>query len=221
MCFNVKMTADSLKLENRYGVKAQLAFDGAGEGMIKGFDHPSMAVLNSNGLSRARWGLIPAWTADRSAALQIQNQTLNAKVETVFDKPSFSRAIHKGRCIVPVQSFYEWQHQGRHKIPFEILATQDEFLSLAGICETWISPQTQTPVHSFSILTCAANELMSTIHNTKKRMPLIIAPDQIDPWLSPDLSLEQIQQLMQPYPDHWLRAQCLQTLGPSQLQIEF
>lgn len=206
MCFTIKITADALKLENRFGVPAKNLPEPK-RNQVRGFDHPVLPIVLENAIVPCRWGLIPSWVKTREEALEMQNKTLNARSETAMEKASFRQAVLSRRCIVPVDSFFETQHRGKTKVPFEIFPTQDEFLALAGIWETWISPQTQTPVSGFSILTCQANELMAEIHNTKLRMPVVIHPDQIKTWLNPNLSHYKIDQLTQPYPVSWLRAE--------------
>lgn len=150
--------------------------------------------------------MIPSWVKTRDEALIHRNKTLNAKSETVFERASFKQAILRRRCIVPVEAFYETQHRGKTKVPFEIRPASDDFFSLAGIWETWISPQTKTPVSGFSILTCEANQLMAEIHNTKLRMPVILGRDSERTWVDPRLTQSQIVELMKPCPVDWLQA---------------
>lgn len=209
MCFSIKITADALSLANRYQVPLAPNVSLRGKTRVQGFEHPQVPVVLPHAIEMRRWGLIPAWVRGREHALEFQNKTLNARVESVFEKASFAEAIRHRRCLVPVQAFYEWKHQGKLRIPYEILPAQDEFLSLAGIWETWISPQTQTAVAGFSILTCAANPLMAQIHNSKLRMPLVIGPQDQDLWLDAKTAPTDLLPLMQAYPDHWLHARCL------------
>lgn len=209
MCFTVKITQDALKLENRYGAPLAPNALPTGKAKLSGFEHPRMPVLVGEQFYAMQWGLIPEWVKDRDSALEIRTKTLNARGESAFEKPSFREAVRKRRLIVPVESFYEWKHEGKAKAPFEIFPTLEPFLSLAGIWETWISPQTRTPVSTFSILTCDANPLMAEIHNTKRRMPVVVHPDSISEWLRPDLPESRIREFLEPYPDSWLRADCL------------
>jgi putative SOS response-associated peptidase YedK len=209
MCFTVKQTAKAKKYAEKYGVK-QSEFDEVVREVsekLNAFDHPMLQVLCNNEVKPLRWGLIPAWVKSREDAQKFQNQTLNAKAETAFEKPSFKDAIRSRRCISPVDAFYEWQHVGKGTIPFIIKPRNDELLSLAGIWETWISPLSKTPVVGFSILTCAANPTMSLIHNTKRRMPVILSSESVQEWLSLDLPEALIKRLTVPCPDEWLVAE--------------
>jgi len=210
MCFSVKATAKASKLAERYGIHQDIddALRAVQERM-NGFDHPELAVVTDGELSLMRWGLIPAWVKTRDDALDIRNHTLNARAETVFDKPSFRDAIRHRRCVVPVDEFYEWRHEGKEKIPYRIMANGEQLLSLAGIWERWCSPHTGTPVNTFSILTCAANPMMAVIHNSKLRMPVVLSIDSVPEWLSPELDEKRIKELASPCPDEWLMAELI------------
>ena len=213
MCFTVKITADALKLENRYKFKAQantLQFKGGEK--LSGFAHPQLPILIDGTIQLARWGLIPYWTKDREAALSLQNQTLNARIETIHEKASFKKAIASQRCILPVNAFYETQHRGKEKVPFLLHPNQDEFFHIAGIWDTWISPQSKTTVNTFSIVTCEANPLMAEIHNTKKRMPLLLGNNQWEDWLKPQFNIDEFIHQTLPIPDERLRSECLVNL---------
>jgi putative SOS response-associated peptidase YedK len=172
-----------------------------------GFDHPELPVVVQGALTPMRWGLIPVWVKTREEALEIQNHTLNARGESVFEKPSFKDAIHNRRCVIPVEAFYEWQHVGKEKIPFLIKPSTEPLFSLAGIWEVWKSPQTATPVKTFSILTCVANSLMAEIHNSARRMPVILSLEAACEWIEPGLPVPRIRELAAPCPEEWLVAE--------------
>ena len=186
-----------------------------------GFDHPDLPVLyigpDGKSLDLFTWGLIPFWVKDITAAKKLWNQTLNAKSEEIFEKPSYRDSIHptKGnrglarRCIIPVTGFFEYKHifesEGStkviEKIPHYIRPKEQEFFYLAGIYSTWQDPATRERIATFSILTTAANTLMAEIHNSAKRMPLMIDEGLISAWLDPELSKPGIVELMNPCDD--------------------
>ena len=120
-----------------------------------------------------RWGLIPRWAKDE----KIGYRMINARAETVREKPSFRDAYASRRLIVPVSGFYEWQRDGAHKQPFAIRHPDQSPLAFAGLWETWRDLET------FTIVTTAANERMRAIHD---RMPLILSPEQFEEWLDPE-----------------------------------
>jgi len=173
-----------------------------------GFAHPDLPVLsidNGRSLNLYNWGLIPFWVKDWESAKKLRNQTLNAKSEEVFEKPSFRDAIKSRRCIIPVSGFYEWKHVGKDKIPYFIHPKEEPFFYLQGIYSFWTDPATRDTHPSFSILTGAANTLMADIHNSAKRMPLMIDKRNIDAWIG-ELPKEGIKELMQPCDDRNMAA---------------
>ena len=119
--------------------------------------------------------------------------------ETVFEKPSFKKSIINQRCILPVTGFYEWRDINGVKYPYLIHATENEIFSLASIYDTWIDRNTGEIKNTFSIITTPANPLMEKIHNLKKRMPLILSPEDESKWLDKDLNSEQIKKLIKPF----------------------
>lgn len=208
MCFTVKISQKIQNLAKKYGVHTEGVEEAIAEveRQLNAFDHPQMAVVRQGLLSPMRWGLVPHWIADHAHAVEIRNKTLNARSESVFEKPSFRDPIRHHRCIVPVSAFYEWQHVGKDRIKYRIEPVQDDVLSLAGIWDAWVSPQQGIEVRTFSILTCAANPMMAEIHNTQQRMPVILDPSRIGAWLALDASETHVREMMQPCPDEWLRA---------------
>jgi len=142
-----------------------------------------------------RWGLIPSWADDAS----IGSRLLNARAETVFDKPSFRSSVLARRCIVPISGFYEWQSiEGvRTKRPHWIGRADRAPLFLAGLWEAWkdpAAPNTQ-PIESFSILTTSANAFMRPLHD---RMPVLLSPSDLAAWLDSSSNRNRLEQLLQP-----------------------
>lgn len=165
-----------------------------------GYNHPKLAVIANYeqlAIHHFRWGLIPPFIKTFEEALKLSHQTLNAKSETLFEKPSFRNSIMKQRCIIPVNGFFEWKHVGKDKVPFFIHPKAHEFFLLAGIYSHWMDKQNNELVSTFSIITTEANELMADIHNSKKRMPLILDQRHILDWIADDLPKSSIIELMQ------------------------
>jgi putative SOS response-associated peptidase YedK len=124
--------------------------------------------------------------------MEFASKTLNARIETCAEKASFRHLIGSKRCLVPSSGFFEWQTAGKLKIPYFITDPKQEIFSIAGIYDSWLDHSTGALENTFTILTTAANPLMAEIHNTKKRMPLILATNEEDAWLAGKLSLENI-----------------------------
>lgn len=131
---------------------------------------------------------------------------MNARSDTVFDKPSFRNAIRERRCLVPADGFYEWREVGGKKYPYYIYLKSKEIFSFAGIWEEWTDRSTGEIWRTFSILTTDANPLMEEIHNTKKRMPVILPREGEREWLRNGLSREEIVVLTKPLDDNLMNA---------------
>jgi len=137
----------------------------------------NLAVIsneNPQKLSYYKWGLIPSWAKE----ISIGNKLINAKAETILERPSFKKSFKSRRCLVLADSFYEWK-QDKEKIPYRILLKSEEPFSMAGICDIWKDAEGKE-IHSFSIITTEANDLMKGIHN---RMPVILPRSDEKNWL--------------------------------------
>jgi putative SOS response-associated peptidase YedK len=117
-------------------------------------------------LSMARWGLVPFWAKDVS----IGDKMINARSETVMRKPSFKQTFARRRCLIPADAFYEWMRDGTGKRPFDIEMKDGSVFAFAGLWDSWKAPE-GAPVESCTILTTAANSLVSELHD---RMPVIL-----------------------------------------------
>ena len=155
-----------------------------------------LAVVRQEGtnrLSRFRWGLIPSWADDPS----IGNRLINARAETVAQKPSFRSAFDKRRCLIVSDGFYEWQREGKRKSPFYICMKSQKPVGFAGLYETWHSPEGQE-ISSCTIITTEASDLLKPIHN---RMPVIMPKEEEDRWLDPSIhDRTRLLALLRPYP---------------------
>lgn len=167
---------------------------------------PEMPVICSDRIVLMKWGLIPGWIRDSSSANEIRVKTFNARAESADSKPSFSDSFRNRRCIIPVNGFYEWQHTSSGKLPWYITSAAGNHLSLGGLWSQWVSDGDGGKVVTFSIITTEANDLMSEIHNTKKRMPLILDDQTIEKWLDPAAVNTEIRSLMVPCSDDSLSA---------------
>ena len=146
-----------------------------------------------------RWGLIPFWAKDRKLGYKM----INARIETLFEKSTFKKAVSKRRCLVPADGFYEWKKTPQGKQPYRIQTTDQEIFSMAGIWERWKDPADGQMVFTFSVITQGPNELMKDIHD---RMPAILRPDQESLWLSEDLPPQELVDMIEPYPSDLMRA---------------
>ena len=137
-----------------------------------------LAVINDgekNRLGELKWGLVPSW----AETMKLGAKMINARSETVWDKPAFRKLIDRKRCIVPADGFYEWQQEENRKQPMRIVQRDRKLFSMAGLYDTWTSPE-GIKLSTCTILTTAPNALMEPIHN---RMPVILRPEDEAAWL--------------------------------------
>jgi len=148
-------------------------------------------------LRKMEWGLVPHWSADGKNS----GKLINARAEGIEEKPSFRDAIHSRRCLIPVDSFYEWRKEpGGKKAPYRILLAGGGLMFMAGIWDEW--RQGDMLKHTFSIITTSPNQEMETLHN---RMPLIFSDAaKQEQWLS-EKSLAKVLPMMRPLQDGMLR----------------
>ena len=204
MCFHNSMSAKAVKLAARYGRKSdiiEIAQDIINEQYhVNAFNFPKCPVITSSDQIQAfNWGLIPFWVKTEENAEEIKRMTLNARADTIFEKPSFREPIMKKRCIVPSTGYFEWRHEGSRKIPYYIYLKDEEIFSMAGVYDTWLDKSTGVEHTTFSIITTDTNPLTNYIHNTKHRMPAILSKEDEEKWLEPDLSKSEITSLLKPY----------------------
>lgn len=215
MCYKVANTATKQQLESLLDAEFD---DPQGrnwepQNAVSGFAHPQLPAClaaEPHRLQLLRWGLVPHWTRDAVQAAELANQTLNARAETLFEKPAFRTAARHNRCVIPVTGFFEWQTVGRRKLPYTITPANDSLFLLGGVADTWADPTTGEVHHTFSIVTVPANPLMARIHNTKQRMPLILPRAHVLPWLNPEATPERLVHLLQPFDEANLQAQLLE-----------
>lgn len=162
---------------------------------------PSQAVvsvrMNSGSTSREgvmlKWGLIPSWAKDPAMGMKL----INARAETVAEKPSFRKAFRQRRCLVLADGFYEWQKEGQTKQPYYIRMKDERPFAFAGLWEHWTDAEGNV-LETCALLTTEPNEIMTPIHH---RMPVILNPNAYDLWLDPTLhDVSRLTTLLQSYP---------------------
>ncbi|HEX5111629.1 MAG TPA: SOS response-associated peptidase, partial [Saprospiraceae bacterium] len=139
-----------------------------------------------------RWGLIPFWSKD----MKIGAKMINARIEGIEEKPAFRQAFQKRRCIVPFDGYYEWQKTPEGKIPYRIKLKNTEIFTIAGLYETWKSPD-QKVIHSFTLITQEAAPMIAHLHD---RMPLILLPEQEGLWIDSNVPTKDVLHNLEPVP---------------------
>lgn len=195
MCYHAETPEDYKKMSQRYARKLSAGMVSEENiygilGEKNGFEQPLMPVItraNPDFFQVYHWGLLPSWVSDP----QFGTHTLNAKIETIKEKPSFKKYADQ-RCLIPVSSFTEWQSldrkghpdpKGKLKRKYKITCEGDIIFSLGGIYSIWVDKETGEETGTFAILTEPATGLMAVIHNSKQRMPYMLTHHDEDDWL--------------------------------------
>src|SRR6266446_6840364 len=134
------------------------------------------------------WGLVPSWSTDGKGFI-------NARAETIEEKPSFSESFRLRRCLIPADGFFEWKRTGREKRPFYFQVDDEMPFAFAGIWDTWSNRG--DAVKSCAIITTAANQLVEELHS---RMPVILQTESYEQWLNPNIDRAELKQMLGPFP---------------------
>ncbi|WP_319482690.1 SOS response-associated peptidase [uncultured Draconibacterium sp.] len=184
---------------------------------VSGFQHPKLLIYTSENFevpAIASWGLIPFWVKNEQQQLDIWNKTINARGESIFEKPSFRTSAKSKRCLVYIDGFFEHHHFGGKKYPFYIQRVDGEPIVLGGLWDEWTTKATGEVVNSFTIITTKANALMKKIHNNPKlneaRMPLILNDEEADKWLNGTTAVAKA--MIKPATDGLLKAHTVRRL---------
>ena len=192
MCGRYTLTIDIKTVAEKFGVPA--ALDTSPRYNIAPTQEVVSVMRNgASHLARLRWGLIPSWAKDES----IGSRMINARAETLTEKPSFKGLLRSKRCLIVADGFYEWKQENGSKIPMYMTLKSGEPFAFAGLWDLWKSPDGEH-IRSCTIITTEPNDLVAPIHN---RMPAILLPGVYADWLDPDMRDEQaLSHWLAPYP---------------------
>ncbi len=181
-----------------------------------GFTHPKIIIYTNEAPMKpvlSQWGLVPPWVKDDAQKNTLWNRTLNARGETMFEKPSFRSSAKNKRCLIFLEGFYEHQYVKGKTYPYYISHKEKDLIAVAGLYSEWKHPSLDEPLNTFAIVTTKANSLMAEIHNNPKlaepRMPLILPEELQEQWLlniDEPTDKELVEELIKPYPDDELEA---------------
>jgi putative SOS response-associated peptidase YedK len=198
MCGRFAQITPINDLIEEYEIDRNLSDLGPRYNIAPGQEISAIIIDEGKKIVKFKWGLIPSWAKDPS----IGHKLINARAETIREKPSFRNSFKRRRCLILADGFYEWKTEGREKIPVYVKLKSGAPFTLAGMYDFWKSPEGQT-IGTCTIITTEANEMFSAIHN---RMPVIIKKNDHKVWLD----LAQDDQMLLPF------------LGPiDQNEIEF
>ena len=191
MCGRLTLAEDHSELEGRFQFKAQ-GFEWVPRYNVAP-TQPVLAVLG-NGERRGemlRWGLVPSWAKNPG----IGSRLINARAETVAEKPAFRQSLRSRRCLVLADGFYEWKHVTGKRVPMRIVLKTGEAFAFAGLWDDWRSPS-RDMIRSCTIITTTANTLLAPIHD---RMPVILDRDSESAWLDPTAGLASLTRMLVPH----------------------
>jgi putative SOS response-associated peptidase YedK len=184
MCGRFTITKQVEDIENSFDVELDRELYKLNYNVAPTQDLPVVTNQQNKQVSFLKWGLVPSWSKD----LKFGSKMINARIETITEKPSFKKAIQERRCVVIADGYYEWKKTSQGKEPYYITMENSKLFSFGGIWEKWTSPVGET-VKTFSIITQPSFKEIEHIHN---RMPLQIMPEQKDYWLSAETGEEAL-----------------------------
>ncbi len=191
MCGRFTRTADVEKLAEEFGVEDIELSLKPSYNIAPTQNVAAIIQDDKKRLVTMRWGLIPSWAKDKS----IGNKLINARAETVSEKPSFRTPFKRKRCLIVADGFYEWQKKGGEKQPFYIHLKSGKPFAFAGLFDVWES--SEETITSCTIITTEANELMEPIHD---RMPVMLSKKEADFWIANQHEPKALLELLKPYP---------------------
>ena len=154
---------------------------------------PVIVRSDGNHVSLMRWGLIPSWTKD----IRVVKPLINARGETLRERPMFRNLLENHRCLVPASGFYEWKKEETKKVPHYIRLTDEPLFAFAGLCDEWHNPA-GVMVSTYTIVTCNANPLVAPLHD---RMPVILSREDEERWLDPcPIPPDDLKRILVPFP---------------------
>ena len=195
MCYNTKLIRKASEIEIRFNAIFEDIDLYYPSNQINAFEFPKTPIirnLQQKKIEHCSWGLIPQWAEDEN----IRKYTLNARIETITKKASFKENIHN-RCLIIADGFYEWQWmdtKGRNKQKYEVGLPNNDLFAFAGLWSEWYDEISKETKKTYTIITKEAQGIMREIHNSKKRMPLILSKDNEKHWLSNN-SIEEFKNI--------------------------
>lgn len=192
MCGRYTITTDAATLAQRFAARLPAQMPEPRFNAAPTQPLPVVLYTEDRHIELLRWGLVPHWADDPS----IGNKLINARAETIAQKPSYREAFRQRRCLVLADGYYEWQKTAAGKIPMRFLLNDELPFAFAGLWETWRDGEDR--IQSFTIITTSANEITAPIHH---RMPAILRPEYEAAWLDPNTDPVDLHTMLLPYPD--------------------
>lgn len=172
---------------------------------VGAFENIKLPVITNRDPSQVQlftWGLIPFWVHDEKTASEFKDKTVNARAETLFEKPAFRSSAGTKHCLVIADGFFEWRYYNGKNYPYYIKLKDQHVFSMAGLWDHWVNTRNGQEIYSYTIITTEANPLLAMIHNKKKRMPAILDKKDERKWISKSLTHDETLALLQPYDEN-------------------
>ena len=222
MCYSNSSTSKNIDLAKKYKKEFPFQFPDTPLFYASAFSFPDWRIITQKPeMELMNWGLVPNWFKGENFS-EIASKTPNARIETIDTTPSFKGLILQKRCIIPSTGYFEWQHKGKDKHPFFVFPKSQDLFSMAGLYSEWMQPKTLRKIKTFTILTCEANSFLVEIHNSKKRMPLLLSETEIEPWLSDSLiEINQVKILAESQIDaHLIDKRIINSKQPNRKEVQ-
>lgn len=200
MCFNASLAQTMEILEKQFNA----VIDGGDLKPIyfqSAFSLPYWPLMKAEDPKNFRflqWGLIPFWIKNMDSAKQIRIKTLNARFETLTEKPSYRNPADNNRCAIVVDGYFEWKDINGKKQPYYLYMPGKKPFLLAGIWDSWINKGNRNVFETFSVVTTEARGIAAEIHNTKRRMPFILNNENLDLWMDKGKDFKGIKEKLVP-----------------------
>ena len=208
MCFSMSCAKQKETIQTRFEADFLQYAEYQPYYFVQASSNPNVPIISDREPSRIQpmeWCLIPHWAKTPEKAESIRKHTYNARDDTIFEKPSFRDAIMKNRCLVIADGYFEWHHHANgRKYPYYIQLENGEPFAMAGIWSEW--KYGDMAKRTFAIVTTEANPMMARIHNSAKRMPVILPKAVERRWLEPTLPKNEIIRLMKPLDEKLMKA---------------
>ncbi|MFC0778668.1 SOS response-associated peptidase [Flavobacterium sp. HJSW_4] len=192
MCYYTQQNASIEDLKRRFNAELDNEETYLQSDFINGFSHPNIPVILDTSpkliTTDYSWGLIPSWAKDED----FRKNTLNARIESIEEKPSYKDITHK-RCLIIASAYYEWHWNdplGKSKNKYQINSQEDQIFTFAGLYASWTSPITGEIKNTYTMVTTKANKIMDYVHNHKHRMPIMLKKHDESAWLDQSVKME-------------------------------
>ncbi|OYX86783.1 MAG: DUF159 family protein [Flavobacteriales bacterium 32-34-25] len=193
MCFFTQQNAPKNKVKTRFNATIDNDQNYFESDYVNGFSYPNLPIILDSKpdiiTTNYTWGLLPSWTKD----IDFRKNTLNARIETIDEKASFKN-VTQNRCLIIATAFYEWHwndEKGKSKDKYQINSQDEEIFTFAGLYSKWINPLTGEEKNTYTMVTTEANEIMSYVHNHKKRMPIMLNRKDETAWLDKSVKISE------------------------------